>query len=231
MMRSNWRTRLYMLQNLQHLTKWSCALEYGMKLNILKSGCVGFFMYCSACVELMILASLSLFAWFRSLHAVCLALPRLCKAHDYNRDDHGSTDNTTAILQPYIDAGMVSLTHTAAGTTIAESEFAARYHCLDGSVVKNEDMDVSACSYHRIANILIMRISVGYPNRRGRDASPLPNAHTTSFQTSSHLPNPRRIHNPSYALTFRDCQSHFSACLASRSRRLFHRTTYYRLSW
>lgn len=37
---------------------------------------------------------------------------------------------------------MVSLTHTAASTTIAESEFAARYHCLDGSVVRNEDMDV-----------------------------------------------------------------------------------------
>lgn len=57
------------------------------------------------------------------------------------RDDHGSTDNSSAILQPYIDAGMVTMTKTDPNITIVDSEVSSRLHCYDGSVIPNEDMD------------------------------------------------------------------------------------------
>lgn len=57
------------------------------------------------------------------------------------RNDHGSTDNSSAVLKPYIDAGMVTLTETDPNITIVDSEVSSRIHCYDGSVIPNEDMD------------------------------------------------------------------------------------------
>jgi len=55
------------------------------------------------------------------------------------RDDHGSEDNTSAVVESYIQFGLVTRAPTAINTSSDDTEGAT--HCYDGSVIPVTDME------------------------------------------------------------------------------------------